>query len=268
MSTIQFDFNLPERFDMTYVGADGQEHRPYMVHRALLGSLERFFGILIEHYAGAFPRGWRRCRSVAIPVAPAFAGYAREVVRALNARGVRAESTRGDERMNAKIRNAQNQKVPYMLILGEKEQAARAVCIRERGGTQSNLVPLEEFLALDRVGGAADDAGLGPGGAMIERIVKRDGRVVPFNREKITSAIYRAAVAVGGRDRERRRAGHRRRARACWRRARTPGTYPTVEEVQDLRREGPDRAGPRPHGQGLHRLPVRARAEAQRAGRA
>ena len=147
MTTIQFDFNMPERFDMTYVGPDDQPHRPYMVHRALLGSLERFFGVLIEHYGGAFPAWLAPVQAVAIPVAPAFLGYGEEVVRALAARGVRAHLDRGDERMNAKIRNAQNQKVPYMLVLGEKEQAARAVSIRERGGTQRNLVPLDEFLA-------------------------------------------------------------------------------------------------------------------------
>jgi threonyl-tRNA synthetase len=117
-----------------------------MVHRALLGSLERFFGVLTEHYGGAFPAWMAPVQAVAIPVAPAFLGYGEQIVRELAAIGVRAHLDRGDERMNAKIRNAQNQKVPYMLVLGEKEQAARAVSIRERGGAQRALVPLAEFL--------------------------------------------------------------------------------------------------------------------------
>jgi threonyl-tRNA synthetase len=147
MTTIQFDFNMSERFGMTYVAADNTQKRPFMVHRALLGSLERFFGVLVEHYGGAFPAWLAPVQVVAIPVAPLFSGYAGEVVKALKARGVRAEVDAGDQRMNAKIRNAQNQKVPYMLVLGEKEQAARAVSVRERGGAQRALVPLEEFLA-------------------------------------------------------------------------------------------------------------------------
>ena len=118
-----------------------------MVHRALLGSLERFFGVLIEHYAGAFPLWLAPVQAVAIPVTPAFVGYGEEVVRALKARGVRAELDRGDERMNAKIRNAQNQKVPFMLILGEKEQAAGPCPCATRSGEQKNLIPLDEFLA-------------------------------------------------------------------------------------------------------------------------
>ena len=146
MTTIQFDFNMSERFDMTFVGPDNRPARPYMVHRALLGSLERFFGVLTEHFGGAFPAWMAPVQAVAIPVAPAFLGYGEEVVRTLAERGVRAHLDRGDERMNAKIRNAQNQKVPYMLVLGEKEQAARAVSIRERGGAQRALVPLDEFL--------------------------------------------------------------------------------------------------------------------------
>jgi threonyl-tRNA synthetase len=146
MTTIQFDFNMSERFDMTFVGPDNRPARPYMVHRALLGSLERFFGVLIEHYGGAFPAWMAPVQAVVIPVAPAFLGYGEELVRELAAIGVRARLDRGDERMNAKIRNAQNQKVPYMLVVGEKERAARAVSVRERGGEQRALVPLAEFL--------------------------------------------------------------------------------------------------------------------------
>jgi threonyl-tRNA synthetase len=147
MTTIQFDFNMSERFGMTYVAADNTQKRPFMVHRALLGSLERFFGVLVEHYGGAFPAWLAPVQVVAIPVAPAFIGYCDEVVKALKSRGVRAECDRGDERMNAKIRNAQKQKVPFMVILGEKEQTGRLVSIRARDGGQKNLIPMEEFLA-------------------------------------------------------------------------------------------------------------------------
>ena len=147
MTTIQFDWNEPERFGLTYVASDNTQKRPFMVHRALLGSLERFFGVLVEHYGGAFPPWLAPVQAVAIPVTPAFAGYADEVVKALKARGVRAEADQGDERMNAKIRNAQNQKVPFMLILGEKEQAGRAVSLRSRSGEQKNMIPLDEYLS-------------------------------------------------------------------------------------------------------------------------
>jgi threonyl-tRNA synthetase len=147
MTTIQFDFNMSERFGLTYVAADNTQKRPFMVHRALLGSLERFFGVLVEHYGGAFPTWLAPVQLTAIPVAPAFADYAREVVGLLKARGVRAEVDAGDERMNAKIRKAQGQKVPYMLILGEKEQQARAVSVRTHGGEQKNGVPLDQFFA-------------------------------------------------------------------------------------------------------------------------
>jgi threonyl-tRNA synthetase len=148
MTTIQFDFNEPERFGMTYVAADNTQKRPFMVHRALLGSLERFFGVLIEHFGGAFPAWLAPVQAVAIPVTPAFVAYGEEVVKALRARGVRADLDKGDDRMNAKIRNAQNQKVPFMLILGEKEQTGRTVSLRTRAGEQKNLIPLAEFLAM------------------------------------------------------------------------------------------------------------------------
>jgi len=148
MTTIQFDFNMPERFGITYVAADNTQKRPFMIHRALLGSLERFFGVLVEHYGGAFPAWLAPVQAVAIPVASSFVPYAEEVVRALRARGVRAEVDRGDDRMNAKIRNAQNQKIPFMLILGEKEKTGAAVSVRTRGGEQKNLIPMHDFLAM------------------------------------------------------------------------------------------------------------------------
>lgn len=148
MSTIQFDFNLPERFDMTFVDSDGKEKRPYMVHRALLGSLERFFGVLIEHYGGAFPVWLAPVQVVAIPVAPAFNDYAAKIATDLTLAGYRAEADLSDSRMGAKIRHHQSQKVPYMLILGEKELDAEAVSIRPRTGEQVNGVPVNEFVTM------------------------------------------------------------------------------------------------------------------------
>ena len=150
MSTIQFDFNLPERFGMTFVDSDGKEKRPYMVHRALLGSLERFFGVLIEHYGGAFPVWLAPVQVVTIPVAAAFNDYAKEVEAELREAGFRVESDLSDDRMGAKIRYHQSQKVPYMLILGENEANANAVSIRPRTGEQVNGVPRDEFLAMLR----------------------------------------------------------------------------------------------------------------------
>ena len=132
MTTIQFDFNLPERFDMTYVGEDGKEHRPYMVHRALLGSMERFFGVLIEHYGGAFPVWLSPVQAVMIPIADRHVEYARQVAAELKAGGLRVEVDDSGERMNAKIRKAQLQKVPYMLVVGDREMEAGQVAVRLR----------------------------------------------------------------------------------------------------------------------------------------
>ena len=150
LSTIQFDFNEPERFDMTFVDADGKEKRPYMVHRALLGSLERFFGVLTEHYGGAFPVWLAPVQGMVIPVAPAFDEYAKTVTTALRAEGFRIESDLSDQRMNAKIRNAQNQKIPYMFILGEKEQNEECVSIRPRQGEQLHGLSIEDAAAFLR----------------------------------------------------------------------------------------------------------------------
>ena len=148
MSTVQFDFNLPERFDISFVDSDGKEKRPYMVHRALLGSIERFFGVLIEHYGGAFPVWLAPVQVVAIPVAPAFNEYAESVAAKLKQHGLRVEADLSDGRMGAKIRYHQSQKVPYMLILGEKEQESGAVSIRPRKGEQVNGVSFDEFVAM------------------------------------------------------------------------------------------------------------------------
>jgi len=150
LSTIQFDFNLPERFGLEYIGEDGQPHRPYMVHRALLGSMERFFGVLIEHFSGAFPVWMAPVQAVIIPIADRHFEYAREVAQKLRAEGMRVELDERSERMNAKIRDAQNQKVPYMLVVGDNEMKAEQVSLRVRDGSQQNNILLGEFMARAR----------------------------------------------------------------------------------------------------------------------
>lgn len=147
LSTIQFDFNLPVRFDMVYTEKDGGDCRPFMIHRALLGSIERFFGILIEHYAGAFPFWLSPVQVKVIPVADAFDGYAEETAGRLKALGFRAESDLSDDRMNAKIRNAQKAKIPCMLILGDKEKESGTVSVRYRDGRQVNGIAFDELVA-------------------------------------------------------------------------------------------------------------------------
>ncbi|MBA4421327.1 MAG: threonine--tRNA ligase [Anaerolinea sp.] len=146
LSTIQFDFNLPERFDLTYIGEDGQPHRPYMVHRALLGSLERFFGVLIEHYAGAFPAWLSPIQAALIPIADRHVDYARNVADQLRKAGLRVMLYDRSERMNAKIRDAQNQKIPYMLIIGDKEMENDQVALRLRNGENPGPIPVSVFI--------------------------------------------------------------------------------------------------------------------------
>ena len=146
LSTIQFDFNNPERFDLTYIGEDGQPHRPYMVHRALLGSLERFFGVLIEHYAGAFPIWLSPVQAALIPIADRHVDYAREVAAELRQAGLRVMVDDRGERMNAKIRDAQNQKIPYMLVVGDKEVENCQVALRLRNGENPGPMAVAEFL--------------------------------------------------------------------------------------------------------------------------
>ncbi len=148
MTTIQFDFNEPERFDMTYVGADGQDHRPYMVHRALLGSIERFFGVLIEHYAGAFPAWLAPVQAIVIPIADRHNDYARQVAAQLKAADLRVEVNDSGDRMQAKIRAAQLQKVPYMLIVGDREMQNGAVSIRLRNNQDLGGQPVADFIAM------------------------------------------------------------------------------------------------------------------------
>ena len=146
LSTIQFDFNLPERFDLTYIGEDGQPHRPYMVHRALLGSLERFFGVLIEHYAGAFPVWLAPIQVALIPIADRHLDYARDVAEQLRQAGMRVMVNDRSERMNAKIRDAQNQKIPYMLVIGDQEIETKQVALRMRNGENPGQMPVATFI--------------------------------------------------------------------------------------------------------------------------
>jgi threonyl-tRNA synthetase len=146
-STIQFDFNEPERFGLAFVGEDGKPHRPYMIHRALLGSLERFFGIMVEHYAGAFPTWLAPVQAVVLPISRELLGYAREVKAALRAAGFRAEIDERDEKLGYKVREAQLQKVPYGVVVGKKEAEGRLVAPRGRGGEAMPAEPLEAFVA-------------------------------------------------------------------------------------------------------------------------
>ena len=149
LTTIQFDFNMSERFGITYIGEDGREHRPYMVHRALLGSIERFLMVLLEHYGGAFPLWLASVQAVVIPIADRHIEYAGTVAAELRAEGLRAEVDDRKERMNAKIRDAQLQKVPYMLVVGDREQSQEAVAVRCRSG--EDLGPLPLFQLIDRL---------------------------------------------------------------------------------------------------------------------
>ena len=150
LSTIQFDFNLPERFDLSFIGEDGAPHRPYMIHRALLGSMERFFGILIEHYSGAFPVWLAPVQAILIPIADRHIEYCQGLLEKLKSEGLRVEIDDGGDRMNAKIRKAQLQKIPYMLVAGDKEVESGAVAVRLRSGEDLKAKSIDEFLSLAR----------------------------------------------------------------------------------------------------------------------
>jgi len=150
LSTIQFDFNLAERFELEFIGEDGQPHRPYMVHRALLGSMERFFGVLIEHFAGAFPVWLAPVQAVLIPIADRHLDYAFEVAKQLKAEGLRVQVDERPERMNAKIRDAQKQKIPYMLVVGDKEADAGQVALRLRNGENPGPMAVADFISRAR----------------------------------------------------------------------------------------------------------------------
>ena len=150
LSTIQFDFNLPERFDLSFIGEDGSGHRPYMIHRALLGSMERFFGILIEHHSGAFPIWLAPVQAILIPIADRHVEYCQALLAKLKSEGLRVEIDDGGDRMNAKIRKAQLQKIPYMLVAGDKEVEAETVAVRLRSGEDLKAKSIDEFLSLAR----------------------------------------------------------------------------------------------------------------------
>ena len=141
------DFQEPGRFGIEYQAADGTRQRPYMIHRALFGSIERFFGILIEHYAGAFPPWLSPVQGVGIPIADAHVPYLEKVAATLRESGIRVEVDDSDDRMQKKIRTAQRQKVPFMLLAGDDDVAAGAVSFRYRDGTQENGVPIEDAIA-------------------------------------------------------------------------------------------------------------------------
>jgi threonyl-tRNA synthetase len=146
LTTIQFDFTLPERFDLVYVGEDGQAHRPYMIHRALLGSMERFMGVLIEHFVGAFPVWLAPVQAVLIPIADRHFEYANKVAGILGEADLRVEVDQRGERMNAKIRDAQNQKIPYMLVVGDRELEGESISVRLRSEENLGSMPFEDFL--------------------------------------------------------------------------------------------------------------------------
>jgi len=148
-TTIQFDFNLPERFDMTFRGSDGLEHRPYMVHRAILGSLERFFGILIEHYAGAFPVWLAPVQAIILTITDRHIPFGEELYQALFDAGIRTECDFRNEKLGFKVREAQTAKIPYMLVIGDKEVESQAVTVRLRDG--SNLAPMSREDLISRI---------------------------------------------------------------------------------------------------------------------
>ena len=147
MSTIQLDFQLPQRFELEYQAADGSRQRPVMIHRALFGSIERFFGVLTEHYAGAFPPWLAPVQVRAIPVAEAFVPYLEKIVVEMKSRGIRAEIDASDDRMQKKIRNAQTEKIPFMIIAGGEDQDSGAVSFRYRNGEQRNGIPVESAIS-------------------------------------------------------------------------------------------------------------------------
>ena len=146
MSTIQVDFQLPQRFELEYSASDGTRQRPVMIHRALFGSIERFFGVLTEHYSGAFPPWLAPVQVIGIPVADSFADYLGDVIQTMRKAGIRAELDASDDRMQKKVRNAQMQKIPFMVIAGEEDQAAGAVSFRYRNGEQKNGIPIADAI--------------------------------------------------------------------------------------------------------------------------
>jgi threonyl-tRNA synthetase len=147
LSTVQFDFTLPRRFGLEYIAEDGKAHQPLMVHRALYGSIERFFGILIEHYAGAFPVWLAPIQAIVLPITDRQTQYARDIRKQLDAAGIRATVDDRNEKVNLKIREAQLQKIPYMLVVGDREQANGLVAVRNRKHGDQGAKPIADFLA-------------------------------------------------------------------------------------------------------------------------
>src|SRR5215213_9363506 len=150
LTTVQFDFNLPERFQLEYIGEDNKPHRPLMIHRALFGSMERFFGVLIEHYAGVFPMWLAPVQVAVLPITDRINEYAEELTRELRAAGFRVEANLRSEKIGAKIRDAQLQKVPFMLVLGDREMEQRTVAVRERAKGDIGVMSIEDFKELAR----------------------------------------------------------------------------------------------------------------------
>ncbi|MBY0372492.1 MAG: threonine--tRNA ligase, partial [Bryobacteraceae bacterium] len=147
LSTVQFDFNLPKRFGISYIGEDGSKHEPVMVHRALFGSVERFFGILIEHYAGAFPVWLSPVQAIVLPVTDRAVEYAKGVEQQLKAAGIRCEVDDRNEKINYKIREAQLMKIPFMLVVGDREMESGAVAVRHRKHADQGAKPVAEVVA-------------------------------------------------------------------------------------------------------------------------
>ncbi len=160
LGTVQLDYSMPARFGLAYDGADNQEHTPVLIHRAMLGSYERFIGIMLEHYAGVLPLWLAPVQAIVLPVSDRFNDYANEVTDALAAEGARAELDHRSESIGRKIRDAELRKLPYMLIVGEREQGERAVSVREHGGEDAGSVPLKDFTT--RLAGELYSAGLKP----------------------------------------------------------------------------------------------------------
>ena len=146
LSTIQFDFNLPDRFDLNYIAEDGKQHRPYMIHRALLGSMERFIGVLVEHYGGAFPLWLAPTQAVLIPITDRHLDYVNHAAEKLRGEGIRVKVDAGSDRMGAKIRDAEKLKIPYMLVVGDREQESETVAPRLRSGEQLEPLSIEDLL--------------------------------------------------------------------------------------------------------------------------
>jgi threonyl-tRNA synthetase len=195
LSTIQFDFNLPERFDLSFIGEDGAQHRPFMVHRALLGSMERFFGVLLEHHSGALPVWLCPVQAVLIPIADRHVEYCKQVAERLKKAGLRVQIDAGTERMQAKIRNAQLQKIPYMLVAGDREQENGAVSVRLRSGEDLKSKSVDEFLSLAQT--AIDSRKINRRDAEFSASLRRSHAVrcrilSNFAREELANSLRRA----------------------------------------------------------------------------